>query len=274
VTKEHVLSDPILKRLVGVTKDQSIGWTEGADSQIWGGPTSARTLGELTVSCVCEQCNNIWMQNLDDQFADDVRWWTKNPKARMGEQRLGVVRRYLSKLLLVVRAGEPWAIPEWIMGRGPEPEFFPMSLSTDGPLIRSARFLSATDLALRVHLGVSRIRADASSLVVALPISADGVPDTDKARRLTAGICLTLRLIGLRLYCIHSALDERWQPSWPPNVVTLRPQSRYASLATESDRRSADPSLRFVPGEQIPDVLAMVELALQMAMEESRGHTS
>lgn len=100
LSHEHPLSKPVLD-LAG------FGWDDV--SLLLDVPVSEltveyvaermRTIGDEAVRCVCTPCNNTWMQELDHSFAGTVNRWVSNPTHRLGPTGLGVVTRYLAKVM-------------------------------------------------------------------------------------------------------------------------------------------------------------------------------
>lgn len=263
LSDEHVLSNPILERLVGVTRDTSISWSDGSP-ELWGGEVGAETLDQLTIHCVCRDCNSRWMSDLDNRFAGDLEWWAANPRAKLGPQRVDTIKQYLLKLLWVVGAGERMAMPHWVTGDGPEPEFLPMSLRSDGGGIL-ARTLD--DLQMNVHVGVCSVHPRSTDLLTIIPVSADYIPDNNKARRTNGGLALTLRGVGLRFFCIATWLKEQlWQPRWPSPARSLRAVERSGRLPAMDELGSANLRLHHVGDpDPPPDPVAFVDLVLANA---------
>ena len=194
LTREHVFSEPILGKLIGVNGDVGLSWTDDGSRELWAGAVGGKTPHDLTIDCVCSGCNNEWMSRLDGQFAGDVKWWAENPAARLGSPRLDVITRYLLKLLFVVAVGERMAQPHWIVGEGPEPEFIPLTMRADGQAVLAH---CLDDLKLNVHIGVCAVPKQTLDLITLIPVSADFIPETSKVSRTNSGLAVTFRRVGL-----------------------------------------------------------------------------
>lgn len=263
VTGEHVFSKPIKKRLLAVPDDVELTWKDGS-AELWAGETGAPTIDRLVIRAVCQPCNNEWMQRLDKQVAGDLTRWSERRSVRLGKDAFDALTRYLTKLLWVIRVGENWTTGAWIRGELPEPEFIPLSLIQDGKAIRELKSID-TALGLRVFIGAALFSGQPSDLIDIPPIPADGIRETQKVRRVNAGMILTFRAIGLRLWIVMSGLDERWRIRWPRGVTALSSQSRYNRLSTVSNDELTAPSLIFSGSGPVPDVETMFNTAFDLA---------
>ena len=257
LTREHVFSGPV-RRLIGAKDDADITWDQDGSAQLWAGPTTAERITDLTVTAVCRECNNHWMGQLDGRFARSVRWWAQHPNARLGKDLFHVVRRYLTKLLWVVRVGEDWSTNEWLKGIRREPEFITLSIIQDAQIIRDPRTIDEQP-AMQTFVGAARVADSATSLLYIPPITADGILPTQKIRRINAGIVLTLRAIELRLWCVLSPLDERWNARWPPGVTAMSPHTRFSRLSTVAADQNDGPHLSYRGTGPVPDVAAFFD---------------
>lgn len=264
VTDEHVFSKPVRERLLAVPDDVELSWKDGS-SELWAGETGAPTIGRLAIRAVCQPCNNEWMQKLDKRVAGDLTRWTERRSVRLGKDAIDALTRYLTKVLWVIRVGEDWTSGAWLRGERREPEFIPLSLIQDGKAIRELKSIDAA-LGLRVFIGADRFSGGTSDLIDIPPIPADGIKETQKVRRVNAGMILTLRGVELRLWIVLSGLNERWQIQWPRGVTRLSSQSRYDRLATVSRDQLGTPSLVYRGPASAPDVETMFATALDQAM--------
>ncbi len=267
LTDEHVLSKPVLA-LMDV--DLATGISHVGGLERFAGPTSAETFGALSVRCVCAVCNNEWMSDLDSRFAKDVRWWANHGGAKLGDDRLRTIRRYMAKLLWVGAIGENWTTAAWIKGERPEPEFIPLGFMEDGQRLTSRRVEALERLNGRMMLGATRIPPSVS-LGLAIPgVSVEGVNPTMKILRLNAAVTLNLRRIGLQLHIVSSGIPRPWDVRWPRQVAKLHRRTRYNHLPQMSTHRADDldapgPHLHYTGPGRAPDIVAIVEKAMEDA---------
>ena len=269
LTREHVFSEPILGKLIGVNGDVGLSWTDDGSRELWAGAVGGKTPHDLTIDCVCSGCNNEWLSRLDGQFVGDVKWWAENPAARLGSPRLDVITRYLLKLLFVVAVGERMAQPHWIVGEGPEPEFIPLTMRADGQAVLAH---CLDDLKLNVHIGVCAVPKQTLDLITLIPVSADFIPETSKVSRTNSGLAVTFRRVGLRFYCLATWLSiERWTPRWPPKVQTLRMKTRSGRLPMNSTLDAGSLILRHSARGPTPEPVRFIEAILDDAQRQLRG---
>lgn len=255
--------------LIGVPSDVEITWKEGSEELLAGKPTAKR-LNTLTIHAVCRPCNNEWMQRLDNQVAKALLRWSERGSERLGRDHFHALRRYLTKTLWVIRVGEDWTSGAWIRGDRREPEFIPLSLIQDGKTIREPRSIEA-DLSLRTFLGAARVAQSSSDLFDIPPIPAEGITPTQKVRRLNAGLIVTFRAVGLRLWIVLSGLDQRWDVEWPRGVSTLSGQSKYGSLSNIASAELSAPTLRYRGPKPIPDVEGMFSRAFTLTSDSFKA---
>lgn len=272
LTREHVVSKPVGKQLIGIGGDTGLTWKDGSP-QLWAGQTTANQVDELTVRAVCAECNSTWMQQLDSRFSKALLKWTRNPSERLGREHFQVVQRYLTKLLWVTRVGEDWTTGAWLRGERREPEFIPLSLVQDGREIKNPPTIES-GLALRAFVGAARVSSGTTELIDVPPILADGITPTQKVGRVNVGLILTLREVELRLWIVLSGLDSRWQIRWPRGVGTLSSQSRYRRLPTVRQGNLDAPLLKHPSSSPIPDVEAAfaTAFATAQAILRARNH--
>lgn len=267
LTDEHVLSKP-LRSLLGIQLDTPIEWNSGSPRLMAGGfAGQAANPQAVTIRCVCRACNNEWMSTLDSTFAGSIRWWANHPTSRLGDQRLRVIRRYLAKLLWVVRLGEDWATSAWIFGQGPEPEFIPLSIIQDGLAIRSVRPYRMEDLQLGLHIAAARVSPATTQLLHSPPVAVQGLQPTNKLRRINAALVLTLRRVGLRLWAVASSLDANWHAHWPSAVTSLTPSTQYRHLRQATLDLVGEPTLGYHGPPPPPNLEALYTSAFQLARQ-------
>lgn len=260
LTPEHVFSASIRKQLMGIPPEAKLSWNAGSPG-LWAGASHVSSLDELSIRAVCARCNNEWMQDLDQRFTGSLRWWSQNPKSRLGVHRLAVIRQFMLKVLWVVCVGENWTDLGWIEGRGPEPEFIPLTLTHDGPAITGP----GGEFRSLVTIGGARVHGQSTQLIHIVPVGAEGAAPTDKVARVNAAVCVTFRVVRVRLWCVASNLTSDWRARLPGGVQELDDQSRAGRLSEVSDTTFGPVNLVFGGPTPAPDLNEIFRQATERA---------
>ncbi|HEV2070356.1 MAG TPA: hypothetical protein VGR26_11220 [Acidimicrobiales bacterium] len=181
------------------------------------------TVRDEVVTCVCARCNNEWMQNLDGSFAGTIDRWVRYPAHRLGSTGLGVVRRYLAKVLWIRLLGEDWTSTPIENG------LFSVDVVLNPRFGNSIRRDEMADLTRHLSVAAAQIEADTIFTHAAFTPRVQGQPSRSGIQRFSGGLVVALPALRLQLWLVYR-FTPTMTVTWPRSVSWLGPGSRFSQL--------------------------------------------
>lgn len=235
MTREHPMSKRVLD-LAGFTLDDIHIEVDVPLDQLTPEYVAERShsIADEFVTCVCANCNNGWMQQLDHSFAGTVQRWVTRPSDRLGNVGVAVVRRYMLKVLWVKALGEIWGSPE---------------LVSDGE-IRSAVILNPKDgtrimnndldeMAKSVSLGAAAVESSTIFTTAVFTPTLHGQPKSAGINRFSAGLVLALPRVRVQFWVV-ARFGAQLKTEWPRQVAWLTKNTTYGHLPKGFSRPDID----------------------------------
>lgn len=236
MTREHPMSKPVLD-LAGFTLNDIHIEFDVPPEQLTPEYVAERShsIADEFVTCVCADCNNGWMQKLDQSFAGTVRRWVAKPSDRLGNAGLAVIRRYMLKVLWVKALGETWGSPELISGGEIRS---PVILNPkDGTRIKDN---DLGEMSKAMSLGAAVVDSSTIFTTAVFTPTVQGQPATAGINRLSAGLVLALPKLQVQFWIVvrfPSQLKTRWPDG---QVAWLTRKTTYGQLPMGSTRPHID----------------------------------